>query len=215
MLEIGDGTYIAAELDPEDGEFSGEARTRVRAGGAVGGRAWVARITGTDPVHGMARDFLTRDASELSGTGRSGAYRWDITGPGLYQYGRFAVSSVTQRWGYVVITRRAEARAVMAREARQLAAQLDAARHRAGQLFDERVGGSWDWDRTRRGARDALRAATGGLAVGDPSWQFEVTADSWAVYGALAEVCRQIARDAREAAPDIAEILQAGQAATQ
>ena len=45
QYDIGDGTYVYAEV--EEGEFSGQARTRVRGGGRAGGRAWFARITGT------------------------------------------------------------------------------------------------------------------------------------------------------------------------
>ena len=193
-LEIGDGTWISRD----------EARTRVRGGGAAGGRAWLARITGTSPEFGLSRDFLDADRSELSGSGASGALSWEIELPGLYEFRGFAVSTRDQRSGFVVLLRDGTIREVSRRDAQHLAAQLDAIRHRAGQLYEERVDrGTWDWDRTRRGARDALRAAVGDLAVGYPPWQFDTTVTSWAVYAELAAECREIAHAARLVAPSL------------
>jgi hypothetical protein len=41
-------------------------------------RAWVARITGRDPKHGLAREFLrfSRDYSRTDETGARGIYQW-------------------------------------------------------------------------------------------------------------------------------------------
>jgi hypothetical protein len=197
MLEIGDGTFIDAWT--EEGEFLGAAQTRVRGGGSAGGRAWLARITGTHPEHGLARDFLDADKSGLSGSGRSGTLSWVITEPGLYEFRGFAQTATVNARGFAMIRDDGQVWEITRRDAFQRAAVLDAIRHRATGLFDTRIasGQEWDWDRTRRGARDALRAAVGDLAVGYPAWQFAVTVTSWAVYTELAEACQAVAADAR------------------
>lgn len=48
------------------------------------GKPYVARIVGTDPTFGLAREFLAgyRDASN---SGRTWWYRVDVTQPGLYE----------------------------------------------------------------------------------------------------------------------------------
>lgn len=49
----------------------GNTHTDVRGGG-YGGGAWIAKITGLDPTHGLRRQFCRKDKSGLSGSGRSG-----------------------------------------------------------------------------------------------------------------------------------------------
>lgn len=199
MLEIGDGTWIDVGLD-DGGQVEGMARTRVRGGGCAAGRSWFARITGRHAEYGMARDFLDRDTSELSRSGASGAISWHITGPGLYEFGRFASGSSprTERHGYVEIWPAGTLHPVSPHEATVCADRLQALRHQAEQAYDDRIGGpAVDWTRFCDGARDALRAAVGGLAVADPVWRFWVVVDTFAVDDHLAATCWDAARDTR------------------
>lgn len=91
-IEIGDGTYITAH----------NAQTRVRGGGAAGGRAWLARITGTDEQYGLAREFVQK-IDNTSGSGKSGSISWHIRGDGVYEYRGFAHSSSKNYDGFVLV----------------------------------------------------------------------------------------------------------------
>ena len=55
-------------------------------GGGIGNRFWVAKITGRDAKFGLARQFLKKDLSDLSGSGRSGTIEVTITEPGFYEF---------------------------------------------------------------------------------------------------------------------------------
>lgn len=200
--DIGDGTYVYAEV--EEGEFSGQAQTRVRAGGARGGKAWFARITGTHPKWGVAREFLDADRSELSHSGASGVLRWYITEPGLYEFCDFAQSSTISARGFVMIRDDGGVWEITRPAALQHAARLDKIRHTAWQLFDERIcDGTHDGPCPGRwaspGTRVELRSAVGELATGGASWQFAVRLDSRNVPEDVADALREIVRDARQA----------------
>jgi hypothetical protein len=58
-------------------------RSTIRGGGSGGG-AWVAKITGTDPKFGYAREFIRKNP-QLSGSGRSGYIDFPIVDPGVYE----------------------------------------------------------------------------------------------------------------------------------
>jgi hypothetical protein len=204
QVDIGDGTYVYAEL--EEDEFSGEARTRVRAGGARGGRAWFARITGADPKWTVAREFLDPDKSELSRSGGSGAIRWYLTLPGLYEFADFAQSSTISARGFVMVRDDGHVWEITRPEALRYAARLDKIRAVAGQLFDERIcdGGHGEpcpgrW--ASPGTRPVLRAEVGELAAGGESWHFHATLDARAVPSDVADALYRIVRDARQAVP--------------
>lgn len=79
--------------------------TDVRGGG-YGGNAWIAHITGLDSKYGLARKFCERDRSNLSGSGRSGTIKFDVTEPGVYEFRNFCVGSTSRNWewsGFVSI----------------------------------------------------------------------------------------------------------------
>lgn len=67
-------------------------QTPVRGGG-LGARAWVAKLTGTDRRYGFAREFVKKDTSDLSGSGKSGVIRFDVTEPGVYEFRDFCLST--------------------------------------------------------------------------------------------------------------------------
>lgn len=48
------------------------------------GRTWLARITGPDPQHRVARDFLRADDWATSRSGRTGSATY-LLGPGIYE----------------------------------------------------------------------------------------------------------------------------------
>ena len=73
--------------------------TDVRGGG-YGSGAWIARITGTDPKFGLARAFCRKDKSGLSGSGRSGTIKFDVTEPGIYEFRDFCVGSTARNWNW-------------------------------------------------------------------------------------------------------------------
>jgi hypothetical protein len=54
-------------------------------GGGVGGRAWVAKLTGHDEKWGFVREFV-RKQSHTSKSGRSGSIDFPITEPGIYEF---------------------------------------------------------------------------------------------------------------------------------
>ena len=60
-----------------------------RNGGRPGGtfRPWVARITGSDPTFGLAREFLPslRDVSSATRNGRRGILLWFVMDDGVYE----------------------------------------------------------------------------------------------------------------------------------
>lgn len=120
VLQLGDGTFITAT----------EAATRVRGGG-LGGDAWLAQITGTDPKWRVARDFCKKNTDELSGSGKSGVITFEVPGPGLYQYKGFCVSSTKVRSGYVEITDDGQVREVKPALAADMAERLQEARAKA------------------------------------------------------------------------------------
>lgn len=77
----------------------GGTYTDVRGGG-YGGRAWIARIVGRDTQFGLAREFCKRDASGLSGSGRSGVVSFDVSEPGIYEFRDFCVGSTARNWNW-------------------------------------------------------------------------------------------------------------------
>lgn len=91
-IEIGDETYITPT----------HAQTRVRGGGQAGGRAWLAKIKGTDSEYGLARTFLKKEPN-TSKSGKSGTIAWTIPGDGIYEYRNFASSSTGNAEGFVSI----------------------------------------------------------------------------------------------------------------
>ena len=94
-LELGDGTFITAT----------EAVTNVRGGG-YGADAWLAKVTGPDPKFGLTRQFVKKDTSGLSHSGRSGSISWEISGSGLYEWRKFCIGSTPRNWessGFCVI----------------------------------------------------------------------------------------------------------------
>lgn len=91
-IEIGDETYITPT----------RAQTRVRGGGQAGGRAWLAKIRGTDSEYGLARTFLKKEPN-TSKSGKSGTIAWTIPGDGIYEYRNFASSSTGNTGGFVSI----------------------------------------------------------------------------------------------------------------
>ncbi|WP_276973726.1 hypothetical protein [Ferrimicrobium acidiphilum] len=94
-LELGEGTFVTAT----------EGVTNVRGGG-YGADAWLAKITGPDPKFGFTRQFVKKDTSGLSGSGRSGSIRWDITENGIYEWRKFCIGSTSRNWessGFCVI----------------------------------------------------------------------------------------------------------------
>jgi hypothetical protein len=54
-------------------------------GGKVGNRAWVARLTGRDPVYAFSRSFQ-RELDGKGDTTKSGVLRFEIAEPGVYEY---------------------------------------------------------------------------------------------------------------------------------
>lgn len=74
-----------------------ETWTRVRGGG-YGSNAWVARVTGPDARYGLAREFVRKDASGLSGSSRSGTLRFAVTQPGYYEFRGLCVGSTPGNW---------------------------------------------------------------------------------------------------------------------
>lgn len=91
-LDIGDGTMIGPR----------KARTRVGGGGTVGGRAWVARITGPHPRDRLEREFCQISRDGRSGSGRSGFMEWVLPRTGVYEARDFAVSSNSSWSGFVL-----------------------------------------------------------------------------------------------------------------
>ena len=79
--------------------------TDVRGGG-YGGRAWIARITGTDSKFGLRREFCERDKTGLSRSGASGVIKFHVSQPGVYEFRDFCVGSTARNWnwsGFVVL----------------------------------------------------------------------------------------------------------------
>ena len=74
-----------------------DTSTRVRGGG-FGADAWIARITGPCSQWSVRREFCARDTSGLSGSGKSGYIRFDVTEPGLYEFRKFCVGSTARNW---------------------------------------------------------------------------------------------------------------------
>lgn len=82
------------------------SKTDIRGGG-FGGSAWIAKITGPDPKYHFKREFCRKDKSGLSGSGRSGVIRFEMQGPGLYEFRGFCVGSTAKNWewsGFALVT---------------------------------------------------------------------------------------------------------------
>lgn len=77
--------------------------TRVRGGGAAGGSAWVARITGPDAKFGLAREFVDADRSGLSRSGGSGTIIWPVA-EGVYEFRGLSASSRHTTSGFFRVT---------------------------------------------------------------------------------------------------------------
>lgn len=60
--------------------------SHVRGGGS-GVNAWAARITGLDSEREFSREFLFKEEN-LSRSRRSGTIHFEITAPGIYQFGK-------------------------------------------------------------------------------------------------------------------------------
>ena len=71
---------------------SNKVQAAVRGGG-LGGNAYVAKITGTHPRFGLAREFLRADESGRSNSGKSGLRCWYLPGDGLYEARRLPVTT--------------------------------------------------------------------------------------------------------------------------
>lgn len=115
-------------LDFEDYGFGIDATyTRVRGGGAAGGRAWVARILGYNPDSrwGFVRRFCGRDTSGLSGSGRSGRVWFLVEQPGLYEFADFAISSRRGYRGFFLIADDGDVRELTRPQARELAMKMN------------------------------------------------------------------------------------------
>lgn len=70
-----------------DGKTKANMNTiRITAYAHLGYRPWLARITGSDPQYGLARDFLRPTECSRSRSGRTGEQTWEID-VGLYQRG--------------------------------------------------------------------------------------------------------------------------------
>lgn len=96
VLRLGDDTYITPT----------EAKMRVRGGG-FGAGAWLAQIIATDPKFGFAREFIRKNTSDLSGSGKSGTISWEIENSGIYEWRGFCVGSTPRNWessGFCKIT---------------------------------------------------------------------------------------------------------------
>lgn len=75
------------------------AETDIRGGG-YGSSAWIAKITGTHPKYGLQREFMRKDKSGMSGSGRSGVIRFEMAGPGIYEFRDFCVGSTANNWNW-------------------------------------------------------------------------------------------------------------------
>ena len=71
--------------------------TDVRGGG-YGRDAWIAKIVGPDLKYGLKREFARKDTSGLSRSGRSGTIRFDMDGPGIYEFKNFCIGSTSRNW---------------------------------------------------------------------------------------------------------------------
>ncbi len=100
-LRLAEGTYIDVDT----------ACTRIRGGG-YGADAWVAKIVGPDPKWGVARQFMPKDKSGMSGSGRSGCITWELEGDGIYEYRKFCVSSRGDETGGFVEIKGTEVRKI-------------------------------------------------------------------------------------------------------
>ncbi len=62
-------------------------REEFRSGPAHHARPWVARITGRDERHGLAREFIDGqiDYSDANGTGSRGVFLYFMLTPGVYE----------------------------------------------------------------------------------------------------------------------------------
>lgn len=101
-------------------------QTDVRGGG-FGNQAWIARITGTDPKFGMAREFCQKDTSGLSGSRKSGLITFDVTEPGVYEFRGFCVGSTSRNWewsGFVNIHADGTVEEISKAQALELARQM-------------------------------------------------------------------------------------------
>lgn len=158
----------------------GNTHTDVRGGG-YGGGAWIAKITGLDPTHGLRRQFCRKDKSGLSGSGRSGTITFEVEEPGLYEFRGFCIGSTPKNWewsGFIVLEAGGDSREVTRREAEEIARAMDAQEQAkqeqaAGPGCDDplrhaallALGVLWHQPRTRLGedaAFVALRDALGG-----------------------------------------------------
>lgn len=95
------GSLVLGSHD-SSGMDAGKAWISVRGGG-LGSGAWIARITGTDPKYGLAREFVDKDESGLSRSRQSGSVGWKLPGDGVYSFGKFCVSSNSESAGYFVV----------------------------------------------------------------------------------------------------------------
>ncbi len=56
-------------------------------GGGSGSSAWAARITGVGGAYGLQREWCYKQKN-LSRSGRSGTIEFEISQPGIYEYGK-------------------------------------------------------------------------------------------------------------------------------
>jgi len=53
----------------------------------LGYRPWLAQITGTSKTYGFEQAFVRATERDMSRSGRTGTYTWEIDEPGLYRVG--------------------------------------------------------------------------------------------------------------------------------
>lgn len=98
---------MEAKIDLDGTGFTpSTAYTRIRGGG-YGGNAWLAHIVGLDEKFGLARKFVQKDSSGVSGSGGSGTITWPIAEPGIYEFRNFCIGSTHRNWewgGFMEVT---------------------------------------------------------------------------------------------------------------
>lgn len=84
--------------------INGQIASNIRGGGTGNYGAWVAKITGTGGQYGLEREFVKKDTSGVSGSGRSGYIGFHVDEPGVYEYrklGSDQVNSKTEVSGFL------------------------------------------------------------------------------------------------------------------